>query len=148
MEFIAINEQNLDECVGVFIAAYNSPPWSYNWSQADARQYLSEYLSSPYFVGFLLYDGATPVGAAIGHHKTWWTNKQIMIDELFIASQNQQKGYGRLIMQFLENYAKDKNVELVVLMTNKYMPAFQFYLKLDYIHADQYVFLFKPTPKI
>jgi len=82
-------------------------------------------------------------GALFGHTKTWWTNSQFMIDELFIAPEKQGKGYGRLLLGQTEQFARKYSIERLILMTNKFMPALRFYDKNDFNKVDQYIFMFK-----
>jgi GNAT superfamily N-acetyltransferase len=143
MNTVSLTDQNLDDCVGVFIKAYNQPPWNYHWTFDKAKQYLIEYMNCTQFAGFILYDEGEPVGAILGHKKTWWTGPQFMIDEFFISPERQRKGYGKKLLDFCDQYANENGIELLILMTNKYMPAYQFYTKSGYINAEQYVFMFK-----
>lgn len=143
MEIIAINESHLAHCAALMIDAYNAPPWNCHWTSDKAEQYLSELISHKDFVGFMIYDDNQPAGAILGHKKTWWTNRQLMIDELFVSPAFQKKGYGKKLLQFSEEYANTNQIELMVLMTNKYLPVYDFYEAQDYTHADQYVFMFK-----
>jgi aminoglycoside 6'-N-acetyltransferase I len=143
MEILPITLNNLDDCIKVFISAYNQAPWNYSWTFDQAKQYLSEYLDSKYFIGFILYENKKAVGAVFAHSKTWWTNQQLMIDEFYIANGNQRKGYGKMLMEHCDQYARENEIEQLILMTHKYMPAFKFYENIDYIAAEQYVFMFK-----
>jgi len=143
MNILPIDKVNLHDCIDIFISAYNQAPWNHNWTFAKAKTYLSEYADSPGFVGFVLYDGNKPVGATFAHKKTWWTNEQLMVDEFFISSERQKKGYGKILMEHCNQYARANQIGLLILMTNKYMPAYKFYDRLGYITADQYLFMFK-----
>lgn len=143
MNIYPVTEDKLDECVAIFIKAYNSPPWNCAWTPEKARQYLSEYLGAPNFVGFLFYVDEELVGATFGHQKTWFTSQQLMIDEFFIAPEHQRKGYGKKLMEHCNQYAKQNNIGIVFLMTNKYMPSYKFYEKTDYTTIEQFVFMFK-----
>ena len=125
------------------MASYNQMPWNYNWKLQDALTYLHEYADCPQFRGFVIYDAGEVAGALLGHTKTWWTNNQFMIDELFISPAHQGKGYGKLLLQRAEAYAKELSMGRLILMTNKFMPALQFYNKNDFNKVDQYVFMFK-----
>ena len=55
-----------------------------------------------------------------------------MIDELFIDSGMQGKGYGKLLLKKAEEYARQYNLERLILMTNKFMPALEFYNRNDF----------------
>jgi GNAT superfamily N-acetyltransferase len=146
MEILAVTHENLEDCISVFIKAYNQTPWNYQWTFEKAKQYLSEYLNSASFVGFIMYDQQKAVGAIFGHTKTWWTNKQLMVDEFFISAEKQRRGYGKKLMEYCNQYARAQQVELLILMTNKYMPAYKFYNTIGYTTTEQYVFMFKQLP--
>jgi aminoglycoside 6'-N-acetyltransferase I len=143
MEIKPITKTNLGDCVNTFIKAYNSPPWNCQWTEEKAVQYLSELIDSIYFRGGILYDNTKVVGAILGHYKTWWTARQLVIDEFFITPESQHQGYGKNLMGWFEQYANSHQIDLLVLMTNKYLPAYRFYEKVGFTMADQYTFMFK-----
>jgi aminoglycoside 6'-N-acetyltransferase I len=135
---------DIEHCATVYIQAYNRAPWNYNFSKEKAIRYLTEYVERTRFVGFVITEGETIVGAMLGHAKTWWTNDLIYVDELFITPDSRGKGYGKKLLDHVENYAIDEGYEVITLMTNKHMPAFEFYQHIDYLPAEHFVFLFKP----
>jgi aminoglycoside 6'-N-acetyltransferase I len=143
MTIYPVTTANIDDCIGIFTRAYNAPPWNYNWTPEKAKQYLSEYMGNPYFAGFILYDDGEAIGAVFAHKKTWWTNSQLFIDEFFIAPAKQRMGYGKKLMDHTNKYALDNQLEILVLMTNKYMPSFKFYNQIAYTTTEQFVFMFK-----
>ncbi len=138
-------KDDIEKCAGLYTQAYNRPPWNYNFSLEKAGKYLTEYTERSRFVGFALCESDTIVGAMLGHSKTWWTNDLIYIDELFVAPESRGKGYGKKLLEHAEEYAREQGYEVITLMTNKYMPAFEFYNHIDYIQAEHFVFLFKPV---
>lgn len=147
LKIIPITAENIDQCVAVFMESYNQPPWNYQWTLVRAKEYLMEYLGSAHFVGFVFYDQGVPVGAFLGHKKTWWTNSQLMIDEFFISPNKQRLGLGKSMMDYSYQYAEREKLELVVLMTNKYMPAYKFYNKIGFTTMEQFVFMFNQVPQ-
>ncbi|NRF40206.1 GNAT family N-acetyltransferase [Pedobacter foliorum] len=138
-----IVENDIEMCTKVFMQAYNQPPWNYQWKFDDALRYLKEYYESPNFKGFLIYDGEVLAGAIFAHAKTWWTGPQLYIDEFFIAPNQQKKGYGKAIIHFTEQFALTEGLGTITLMTHKYMPAMKFYERIDFMHAQPFVILFK-----
>lgn len=144
MEIRKINKNDIPLCAEIFMASYNQMPWNYDWKLDDAVKYLNEYADAPLFEGFMIVEDDGKVsGALLGHTKTWWTNNQFMIDELFISPLMQGKGYGKLLLKHVEQFAKEYSIDRLTLMTNKFMPALQFYNKNDFSKVDQYVFMFK-----
>lgn len=142
-----ITAQNMEACVEVYMKAYNCPPWNYQWTYDKAKQYLLEYKNCPQFAGFALYDAGELMGGVFAHTKTWWTNSQLMIDEFFVSQERQRRGYGKTLLAFCDQYCRENQIESIVLMTNKYMPACNFYEKTGYTIIDPYVFLFKQVPR-
>ncbi|MES2703278.1 MAG: GNAT family N-acetyltransferase [Bacteroidota bacterium] len=130
-------------CVDTFMASYNTLPWNYSWEKEDAVKYLMEYAGAPTYRGFILREGDAVAAALLGHTKTWWTGNQFMVDELFVSAASQGKGYGKALLAAAERFAQAANIERITLMTNKFMPALQFYNKNDFNKVDQYVFMFK-----
>lgn len=143
MEIKDLTKSDIDKCARTFMASYNQMPWNYNWKLDDAVKYLHEYADAPQFKGFIVWDDGEVAGALLGHTKTWWTNNQFMIDELFISPTQQGKGHGKLLLKQAEAYAKEQRMGRLILMTNKFMPALQFYNKNEFNKVDQYVFMFK-----
>lgn len=139
-----LTKTDLDACVSLYMKTYNAPPWSCNWTSDKALKYLTEYTERTRFVGFVLLDDNEIVGAMFGHSKTWWTQDLLYVDELFVSPAKQRSGYGKRLLDYTENYAREQGYEVLTLMTNKYMPAMKFYSGINYIHAEHFVFLFKP----
>ncbi|HEX3385523.1 MAG TPA: GNAT family N-acetyltransferase [Mucilaginibacter sp.] len=139
-----ILKSDIDKCAALYLEAYNRPPWNYNFTPEKAVKYLTEYADRARFEGFVAEDEGKIVAAVFAHSKTWWTNDIIYIDEVFVAPDSRGRGYGKKLLSYTEDYARDKGYEVVTLMTNKHMPAFQFYNHIDYLQAEHFVFLFKP----
>src|SRR4051812_7760953 len=99
MEICNITKNDVPRCAETFTASYNQFPWNHNWKLDDAVKYLNEYIDAPQFNGFMICENDRVSGALFGHAKTWWTNNQFMIDELFIAPEMQGKGYGKLLLK-------------------------------------------------
>lgn len=135
---------DIDKCAQLFIESYNRPPWNYNFTFDKAVTYLNEYAERGRFVGFVLCEGDDIAGAMLGHSKTWWTNDLLFIDEFFISPDRQRMGYGKLLLDHSEKYAREQGYEVVTLMTSKHMPAMKFYKGVNYLQAEHFVFLFKP----
>jgi aminoglycoside 6'-N-acetyltransferase I len=143
MDIQAITINSVEDCAPIFIQAYNQPPWNYQWERENAVKYLTEYASSAQFVGFAVYDKGHIAGALFAHSKTWWTNNQLFIDELFIAPDFQKRGFGKILINHAEQYALKNGMETIALMTNKFMPSMHFYNNHHFIHAQQFIILFK-----
>ncbi|MDB5136024.1 MAG: family N-acetyltransferase [Mucilaginibacter sp.] len=144
MNIRPLTKNDINKCAELYIKSYNQPPWNYNFTLEKAIKYLTEYVDSQRFVGFVLCEEDNIAGAVLGHSKTWWTNDLLFVDEVFISPERQRLGYGKFLLDHTENFAREKGYEVITLMTNKYMPAMKFYNGIDYLQAEHFVFLFKP----
>lgn len=134
---------DIEKCVDLLIEAYNGEPWNCHWTVETAARYLNEFVSNDNFVGFVICNNEAVVGAMFMHRKTWWTNDELFVDELFITPHLQRHGYGESLLAHAEEYAKSKDLAGLTLLTNRYFPAKRFYEKHGYIQADHVVFMYK-----
>ena len=133
----------MKECSALLMQAYNGAPWENHWSLDTAETYLKEFTSNPRFVGFVVYENDCMIGAAFCHEKTWWSNDELFVDEFYFSPQYQRKGFGSALEQHLENYVREKKLGGLTLLTNRFMPAMNFYKKNSFVHAEHVVFMYK-----
>ncbi len=134
---------DIETCSMMLIAAYNPPPWNNHWTEENAKRYLSEFVSNDKFIGFVIEEDEEVIGAMFAHRKVWWTNDEIFIDELFIHPDQQGRGYGKLLMDKVEELSKELGLGGVTLLTNKHHPAKLFYERNGYVMAETIVFMYK-----
>ena len=134
---------DIQKCVQLLMAAYNGEPWNCQWTTETATRYLSEFVSNDDFVGFVIYKSDTMIGAMFAHRKTWWTNDELFVDEVFIDPDFQRQGYGENLLSHAENYVRSKKLAGLTLLTNKYFPAKGFYEKNGYTQAEHVIFMYK-----
>lgn len=143
MKIRELRTSDIEACVSLLIEVYNPPPWNYHWTRETAQKYLSEFLCNDNFIGSIIVESEELVGALFAHRKTWWTNDEIFVDELFIKPVRQRHGYGRMLMEHTEKLSKELGLGGVTLLTDKYHPAKMFYEKNGYATADHVIFMYK-----
>jgi len=104
---------------------------------------LNEFASNDNFVGLVICENEAIVGAMFAHRKTWWTNDELFVDELYITPHLQRQGYGERLLTHAEGYAQSTGLAGLTLLTNRYFPAKAFYAKHGYIQADHVIFMYK-----
>jgi aminoglycoside 6'-N-acetyltransferase I len=137
------DNRDLEQCAGVMMEAYNGPPWNDHWTLEKAIRFLREFVDSPRFFGFTLWEGDALVGAAFCREKTWWNNDEIFVEEFYVAPQYQRQGYGKQLLQAIEAHIREHSLAGFTLLTNRYMPALAFYQKNDFVLADHVAFMYK-----
>ncbi len=134
---------DLQQCAELLIETYNCPPWNNRWTKETAQKYLQEFAASSRFVGFTLWDNENLIGATFCHEKIWWTRDELYVDEFYISPKHQRKGNGEFLLQTIEDYIKQHFLAGFTLLTDKNMPALDFYKKNKFSHADHVVFMYK-----
>lgn len=143
MQIRNFHSSDIGACVNLLIQAYNQPPWNDHWTQETGSRYLSEFISNKNFIGYIITKSDELIGAMFAHRKTWWTNDEIFVDELFIKPDQQRNGYGKILINRVEQLSKKSGFGGVTLLTNKHHPAKMFYQKNGYTVADHVIFMYK-----
>jgi len=122
--------EDVDECAELFKEVFSDYPWYDNWvSFSQTKTYLMELIQNPVFEGFVAYEGSKIVAVCIGHIRSWWMGKEFFIDEFYVAKDMQGNGIGTELMDYIKNSFISKNYTRLVLLTNKDIPAEEFYAK-------------------
>ncbi len=136
-------EDDLPGCVLALIAAYNGEPWHNRWTEETATRYLKEFAGAPHFVCWVAMEEGRLAGALFGHRKTWWTQDELFVDELFIHPDFQGKGHGKRLLQAAEEHCRENGLAGVTLLTDRHMPAMAFYKQNGYELNDHVAFLYR-----
>ncbi len=145
MQIQALTKQKLDDYAALMAEVYSGDSWNQNWSHESAKKLLGELIDMPRFVGFEATDGGILIGCALCREKTWWTQDELFIEELFIRRSAQRKGWGTALLDFLEQYARKNNLAGITLLTDKNMPALKFYKKNGFSQAGHVTFMYRES---
>ena len=135
--------EDLELCARLLVETYNGPPWNDSWTQETAVRFLEEFTEFKRFFGFTLWEDGALIGAAFCREKAWWTHDEIYVEEFYIAPQYQGRGHGTLLLKAIEDYIRERGLAGFTLLTNRQMPALEFYLKNGFVQAEQIIFLYK-----
>ncbi len=128
MKKFSINDA--DKCAELFKEVFSDYPWYDNWvSVSQTKTYLMELIKNPVFEGFVAYEGSQIVAVCIGHKRSWWMGKEFFIDEFYVSNEKQGIGIGTELLEHVKNNLIEENYRRLVLLTNKEIPAEEFYVK-------------------
>jgi aminoglycoside 6'-N-acetyltransferase I len=117
-------------CAELYKDVFSADPWNDGWiSNYQVRYYLHELIENPVFEGFVAYEKSNMVGVCFGHKRSWWTGKEFMIDELFVDNEVQGNGIGTKLLEYVECNQVTGDCNRLTLLTNRDLPAEEFYLK-------------------
>lgn len=143
IEFKQFVSRNIDECTNLFLKVFSGEPWNDQWESFNqAREYLVEFLENPGFEGFIVSDNDRIVGACFGHKRSWWKGKEFYIDEIFIDNEMQGRGIGSGLLDFVKARLLKQEIQTLVLLTEKGLPAELFYKKNGFHSSETNIFMF------
>lgn len=87
--------------------------------------------------------GTDLIGMALGRIRSWYEGTEYWIDEFGIASEMQCRGAGTKFLTELECLLKGRGVKHIVLLTERSVPAYRFYLKNGFSEQQETVFFVK-----
>ena len=135
--------EDLERCARALAAAYEGEPWHNHWTLQGAYRYLKEFCGNPRFVGFTVWEGEQLAGAAFCHERTWWTNDELYVDELFVTPEHQRKGHGRQLLTAIQERVRRHGLAGITLLTDRRMPAPQFYRSQGFADAEHVLFMYQ-----
>jgi len=134
---------DIHELAAIWVNVFNSPPWNDNWDIESSTERLNIQISNPYFIGFKIKENGITAGFIIARIIGLPNGKGIFIDDLCVSIESQKKGYGRALINEIENIAKEMNIKMIIATTAKQMPSYLFYQNIGFIDNQSTIGLYK-----
>lgn len=87
------------------------------------------------FLGHRFYiaeEDGVPVGFASMSEMIHESDKTAKVHKLYLLPSTHKKGYGKMMLLYLEDVLRTENYRFLILNVNRNNPAYHFYLKLNY----------------
>ena len=142
---IPFDEKDIILCARFFEDVYTAPPWNCDWvDEEGAYSYLRDIYLTPGFVGFLYSDDSIlpgePIGFCVGCVQGYFNAPAAYeIKEIMVAPAFQKQGIGTKMLNEVEHALTKQGVELIMLHTDKTIPAYKMYTKNGYISNERNV---------
>ena len=136
--------QNKSEIQHLFLKVFSSPPWNDKWdSQAQLDHYMHDLIDNPNALVFGYFLGDALVGISLGYVFHWWQGTDYFIKEFCIDNSLQSQGIGTQFLSAIENELKTRDISAIWLMTERSVPAFEFYKRKGFFELEDSVVLAK-----
>lgn len=121
---------DVDEIADLYIQTYQAPPWNEVYtSNKSVKEFILNHLNNNYFLGYVAIEEQRIVAASIGFKKPWPEGMEYYIDDFFVGLHHQNKGIGSLLMSHIKKDISSKNLNAILLHTERGYPSESFYVK-------------------
>ncbi|GEN86771.1 GNAT family N-acetyltransferase [Oceanobacillus sojae] len=141
MQFKTVEECDLLTCSKLFLNVFNEEPWNDKWTLEKAQQYLSDFYQTPGFLGVSAVENNEIVGFIFGVRRVWWSGDEFFINEMCVNTNQQNKGIGKALMDYLKEIIGSNEVATISLLTDRGIPAEEFYKRIGFKEIERLVFL-------
>ena len=136
IQIIKVKENNLKACSRIMAEEYNKPPYNETWEEETAVQRLAELMERSPETCFIIQRDSNLIGFIFCSIETTFIGKSFYVNEFAISSENQGKGIGTKVINWIEMYAKKNNIVNVAMDAYIYSPAYTFYKKRGFKESD------------
>ncbi|MBU3924127.1 MAG: GNAT family N-acetyltransferase [Nanoarchaeota archaeon] len=71
-------------------------------------------------------------GVIVFQIEKWWEGNVLIVQDLAVRKNSQRKNIGRLLMNFLDEFSKKKEIKKIIFGTHRDSDSVDFYKKLGY----------------
>lgn len=143
MKTILYTSEHFEACVNLFINVFNQAPWHDEWEIGNAKEYLTDFIHTPGFIGIMAMKDNEVIGFIFGNCKKWWSGKEYFIQEMCVNTDLQGSGIGTALLDSLAKTLKEQHIQRINLLTNRDVPANTFYNNKGFETLDNLIFLNK-----
>ncbi|MFV0503822.1 MAG: GNAT family N-acetyltransferase [Lachnospirales bacterium] len=139
-----LSQKDRADCAKMFVRVFKEEPFNYNFINYEmATKYIGGIFKDPSFRGYKFIENDIVLGYCLGSAETALPNPQYHIKEIYMDLEVQNKGYGSRFLSYIELDLANIGMYVMSLYTNKLVPAYEFYLKNDYMEIKDTVHFMK-----
>lgn len=144
LKLLALDHELLEASVDLFIATFSLEPWNDVYESRDqVVTFFKHHMDNNYFIGYVLKIDEEIAALSLGFQKPWMNGMEYYIDEFCVKKAIQKMGIGSQFLALIEADIKEKQMNAIILNTNKGFPAEQFYLKNGFEPLEDIIVLAK-----
>ena len=139
-----MTKDDIDECIDLFIDTFSKEPWNDEFeSRKPVIDFFVNHFNNNYFVGYVLKDRGHIVAISLGMKKPWIKGMEYYIDQFCVKYDLQGKGIGSEFLRLIEKDMRLKEMNAIILNTERGFPSEKFYLKNGFDKLEELVILAK-----
>lgn len=141
MEIRKLSLNNIEEIKTLIVKIFSQEPWNDNWEPAQLHHYALELINCYNALPLGLYYNGKLCGISLGRIKHWCGGTEYWIDEFGIVPELQNNGCGTAFLNQIKVLLAKEQINNIVLLTERSMQAYRFYLKNGFTELPEQTFL-------
>ncbi|WP_366248877.1 GNAT family N-acetyltransferase [Terribacillus aidingensis] len=138
MDIRLCKENDVKACGDTYSKVFNEAPWNEAWTTESAFSYLNDFYHTPGFAGLVAVENEEVIGFIFGVKRKWWSGDEFFINEMCVRANQQNKGVGKALMDYL---IRMTDAETISLLTDRGLPAENFYKRSGFKEVERLMFL-------
>jgi len=124
-----MKQDDLAKCGAIYAKAFPMEHWGIDWTAENATEYLQDFFEQKRFVGYIYEEKEEVLGCILALRKISGSKEEVYINEMAVLPERQGQGIGKLLLNAVKDYSREKGLAGIVLYTNEHAPATKFYEK-------------------
>lgn len=143
-ELRELSTKDIEMIKSFFASVFTKEPWNDDWSDEEQLYaYIMDLIGNRNSLTLGFFENDSMVGLAMGEIRHWYTGTEYFINELCIKREEQGRGLGTQFLAHIEENIKAKGMTNIFLLTERNMPAYEFYRKNHFNELKDNVSLYK-----
>ena len=135
-----IGMDDIESIKMLFLSVFTTEPWNDDWSDLNQLNlFLKDLIGQNNSLTYGIYEDSNLIGVSMGHIRHWFSGTEYYIDELCIKKEKQGNGIGSLFLEEIEKSIKELGMSQIFLLTEKDVPAYEFYKRKGFYELTKYV---------
>lgn len=144
LELKQLSMDSFNDITNFFVGVFSNEPWNDDWSDKNQlHAYMTELIDNRNSLVFGLYKDNIMVGLSMGHIKHWYEGTEYVINEFCVKSDKQGQGIGSKFIDLIEGNIKERGINTIFLLTDRNVPAYDFYKKKGFTELVNNVAFYK-----
>lgn len=141
VEIVDMNLSHLIEYAELFVAVFNSEPWNDSWTKETAIIRIENMMKTATFIGKAIYCENDLKGIIWGQKEQYYNGIHFQIQEFCVKKTEQNKGYGKALLQALKTELSAIGVTNIYLITSKGERTEGYYTKRGFITSNYMILM-------
>ena len=125
----------------LFVSVFNSEPWNDSWTKETAMIRIENMMRTNTFIGKALFFDNDLKGIILGQKEQYYDGIHFQIQEFCVKNTEQNKGYGKKLLQALKDELSKIGVTNTYLITSKGEKTEGYYSKRGFITSDSMILM-------